>query len=244
MNEIIQVIRKSNSGKQIVMFPFGGGTGFSYLGLCNAVKTDVEIVVINPPGHMMNTDKPLESIDAMVYLYKKELGPLLKKETVLFGHSIGGIVAYEICWELEKERKIKRLIVSSVNPPHNMMDAVDLHSDMDTETLVKKSAQLGGMPQIFREDHQIMKMFVRGLRADLKALEGYKPVTPNRQLNTTAVILYSDNDYIVDAEKLKEWELYMECPRLVRFRGDHFYLFQEENLESVGSILTRSIELQ
>jgi external thioesterase TEII len=243
MNDIVQVLRKTNSGKQIVMFPFGGGSGFSYFGLINAIDTDVEIVVINPPGHMMNTDRPLESIDAMVYLYKKELNPFLKEETVLFGHSIGGIVSYEICKELEKERKIKRLIVSSVNPPHMTMDAVDLRSDMDTETLVKKSAQLGGIPQIFQEDSQIVEMFVGGLRADLKALERYKPGPPCGRLNTSAVVLYSDADYIVEVGKLKKWELYMECREFVRFRGDHFYLFQDRNRESVGKILTRYISI-
>ncbi|MCU0289674.1 MAG: thioesterase domain-containing protein, partial [Acidobacteria bacterium] len=178
MNDIVQVLRKAKKAsysEQIVMFPFGGGSGYSYSALVNAIEGDAEIIVINPPGHFFNSGKALENIDSMVYLYAKELRRFLKNGSLFFGHSIGGIVAYELCKYFEKSFPIKHLIISSVNPPHSTMMQVDLRSWMDTKTLVEKCTDLGGMPHIFKQEPELLERFISGLRADLKALESYNP---------------------------------------------------------------------
>ena len=250
MKNIVQVLRKAkkpDNQKQMVMFPFGGGSGYSYSGLVNEIDEDVEIIVINPPGHFFNEGKALESIPAMAYLYLKELRRFLKDNTLFFGHSIGGIVAYELCKSLEKENKIhiKKIIISSVNPPHLTMDDVDLHSEMDTDTLVQKCTELGGMPRVFKEDPELLEYFIAGLRADLKALENYDPpeVGDVRKINIPASVLYSDRDYIVEAAKVREWERYLDCSEFIPFSGDHFYLFEETNQKAVAKILEKEIKL-
>jgi surfactin synthase thioesterase subunit len=246
MNGFVQVIRKANTSKQLVMFPFGGGSGYSYMELVNEIPRDTEIILINPPGHLLNGGPPLESIDEMVYSYSKELRPLLREGTLFFGHSIGGIVAYEICKGLEKNHHIKKMIISSVTPPHRTMDDVDLHWEMDTELLVEKCTTLGGMPQLFREAPELLEGFIMGLRADLKALEKYcdgNNIKNNGKINTGASILYSDGDYIVEPAKLKEWELYLDCSEYIKFSGDHFYLFEESNRKAVARILTKNLNM-
>jgi surfactin synthase thioesterase subunit len=246
-NSVVQVIRRSrgNVPKQIVMFPFGGGSGYSYMGMLTEIHNDVEVVVVNPPGHLFNAGKPLESIDAMVYLYLKELRPVLKDNCLFFSHSIGSLVAYELCKDLEKEMNIKKIIISSVNPPHRVMDSMDLHSQMDTETLIKKSAELGGMPEIFASEPQLLEMFIGGLRADLKALERYTAGKTGQKIGprikTNAVVLYGDRDYIVNPEKLQEWRLYVHCTEFIKFPGDHFYLFEDANKKAVGQVLMKYV---
>lgn len=243
MKNVVQVIRKvnrPNSDKQVVMFPFGGGSGYSYMGLIDDIDKDIEVVVINPPGHFFDGEKPLENIPAMVYLYSTQLRPLLKENPLFFGHSIGGLVAYEVCKELGKNFPITNMIVSSVNPPHCTMDEVDMHSEMDTETLVRKSTKMGGMPRVFQEEPDMLESFITGLRGDLKALENYTPPNPNdvEKLDVTAAVLYSDRDYIVHPSKLKEWEHYLHCSEYIPFPGDHFYLFETSNRKAVARIIT------
>lgn len=243
MKGFVQVIRRARSPKQLVMFPFGGGSGYSYMELIKEIDRNTEIIVVNPPGHLLNNGKPLESIEEMVYLYSKELRPLLKEDTLFFGHSIGGIVAYEICKGLEKLYDIKKMIISSVNPPHRTRDDVDLHSDMDTEQLIQKCTVLGGMPQVFKEAPELLEGFIVGLRADLKALEKYSDgkMKHVEKIKTTASVLYSDGDYIVNPAKLREWERYLDCSEYIKFSGDHFYLFEESNRKAVGRVLTKNL---
>jgi external thioesterase TEII len=246
MKDLVQILRKAKRvghHKQIVMFPFGGGSGYSYSGLASQIDEDVEIIVINPPGHFFNSGKALESIDAMVYLYAKELRRLLKHNIIFFGHSIGGIVAYELCKMLEKDIPIKRMIISSVNPPHSTKDHVDLQSDMDTETLIRKCTDLGGMPHIFQQEPELLESFLNGLRADLKALEVYSPpkLEDVEKLSISATVLYSDRDYIVNAARVREWEYYLDCSEFIQFPGDHFYLFDHPNQNAVAQVLTKCL---
>jgi pyochelin biosynthetic protein PchC len=244
MKNVVQVMRKANTPRQIVMFPFGGGSGYSYMELIKAIETDVEVIVINPPGHFLDEAKPLESIDAMVYLYSKELRPMLKDNPLFFGHSIGAYVAYDVCQVLRKEIPIKKMIISSANPPNRARDSVDVHSEMDRETLIKKSTELGGMPQLFKSEPELFEMFITGLRADLKALESYSPEKPEnvKKLNVNASVLYSDGDYILDASSIREWEHYLECSEFIPFKGDHFYIFEETNRKAVARIISKYVQ--
>jgi surfactin synthase thioesterase subunit len=244
MKNVVQVMRKANTGKQLVMFPFGGGSGYSYMELIKDIETDVEIIVINPPGHLLDGAKPLESIDAMVYLYSKQLQPMLKNNPLFFGHSIGAYVAYDVCKVLAKEIPIKKMIISSANPPNRAKDSVDLHSEMDRETLIKKSTELGGMPQLFKSEPELLELFITGLRADLKALESYTPEKPEtvKKLNVNASVLFSEGDYILDSSNINEWEFYLECSEFIPFKGDHFYLFQESNRKAVAHIISKHVK--
>lgn len=247
LKNVVQVIRKAadpNAVKQVVMFPFGGGSGYSYMELINGIDRDVEVIVINPPGHFFDEGKPLESIPAMVYLYSTNLRPILKESPLFFGHSIGGIVAYEVCKELRKAHNITKMVISSVNPPHCIMDEVDMHSSMDTGTLVERSAKMGGMPQVFKEEPALLESFITGLRGDLKALENFVPPKPAEvdRIDVEVVVLYSDRDYIVHTSKLKEWEYYLRCKEYISFPGDHFYLFEPSNRKAVGRIISEALK--
>ncbi len=245
MRSVVQVIKKSGSSKQMVMFPFGGGSGYSFMELVKEITADAEVIVINPPGHMFNNGKPLESIDAMAYLYSRELLPLLKENCLFFGHSIGALVAYEMCRDLERKLNIKKLIISSVNPPHCVMAEVDMHSGMDTPQLIQKSIKMGGMPEIFKEDSDLLEKFIAGLRADLKALERYDggKWADAGKIGTGGLVLYSDGDYIVDPLKVREWNRYLDCSDFVQFSGDHFYLFEPANLKAVARLLSTQINM-
>ncbi len=228
------------------MFPFGGGSGYSYMELIKDIHADAEILVVNPPGRLLDGAKPLESIEAMVYLYSKELRPRLKANPLFFGHSIGGIVAYEICKTLGKECNITKMVISSVNPPHRVLEHVDMHSQMDREELIRKSTAMGGMPHLFQSEPELLEMFILGLRADLKALESYHPGNPEKveKLNTGAVVLYGEGDYIVNPTVIREWELYLDGSEFIRFPGDHFYLFEERNRKAVARIISRQVNLE
>jgi surfactin synthase thioesterase subunit len=243
MKNIVRVMRKANTSKQVVMFPFGGGSGYSYMELITAIDSNAEILVINPPGHLLDGARPLERIDAMVHLYAKELRPLLKKNPLFFGHSIGGLVVYELAKILGKEIGLKQMIISSVNPPHQVRETVDMHSEMDRDELIQRSTAMGGMPQLFQSEPELLEDFIRGLRADLKALENYLPEDPAKtgKLNIKTTVLYSDGDYIVDTAKIREWEHYLECTEFIPFPGDHFYLFEETNRKAVARIISKHV---
>lgn len=252
MNSTVLTIRNAairtvvGKGKQLIMFPFGGGSGYSFSGLAQSLAKDVEVLGINPPGHFVDASRPLESIEAMTTRYIADLRPVIKNNCVLFGHSLGGLVAYEMCKQLEKRINIKKLIVSSILPPCCASLNVDMTSGMSDEELVARSEAMGGMPQIFLEEPAMMKTFISGLRGDLKALEKYvAAISTNgkqpQKLKTSAVVLYSNDDYIVEEEKMKLWQDYLDCTEITGFPGHHFHLLENPGLKSVTGLLDREL---
>ncbi len=251
MNNTVQILRNAVGGtlsgnvKQLIVFPFGGGSGYAFSGLAREIDKDVEVVSVNPPGHFIDDSRPIESIDEMVSHYFKELRPVIRNNCVLFGHSIGSVVAYELCKVLEQRFTIKKLVLSSVHPPHLIADTLDMKSEMSNETLLDMSERMGGMPQIFREEPSLLGRFVSGLRADLVALEKYISARTGsnipKKLKTTAVVLYSDDDYIVEPEKMQQWQDYLDCSEFVVFTGHHFHLLENPGLLSVAEVLNREL---
>ena len=137
------------------------------------------------------------------------------------------------------------MIISSANPPHTIMDDVDLRSDMDSGTLVQKCEILGGIPRVFKAEPELLESFIVGLRADLKALETYNP-PPRKEddkIAVTATVLYSDNDYIIDPGKMEDWRLYLDCKQFIRFPGHHFYLFEPSNRGRVIAIINDHLNI-
>lgn len=245
IKKYVQVVRTASSGKQIVMFPFGGGSGYSYMPIIHLFPRDLEVVIINPPGHMINGGKPLEHISEMAACYAKELRDLVHEQTLFFGHSIGGGVAYATICALHDTVEIKHLVISSVLPPHCINDTVDMYANMDDEELIEKCTALGGLPEIFKAEPVLLEGFLYGLRGDLKALENLaaEPKTKPLQLSVNATILYSDKDPIVDLTKLKQWESYLSCSEYVRFTGHHFYLLESHHMPTVAQLLAEKAKL-
>ena len=243
MSGVVHVLRKGIGVgcRQVVMFPFGGGNGFSYMGLARQVEAGVEVLSVHPPGHLFDGAAPLESIDEMVDLYVEELRPLLRDGVLVFGHSIGSFVGYEICKRLEGEIGIRKLVVSCVNAPHRVLEDLNMDSGMADSQIVEKSASVGGMPEIFMEDPDLLDMFVRNLRADLVALERYsKGKQPDGEMiGTPGVVLYGKDDYTLCEEKIEEWRLFMDCIEILPFKGNHFYLLDQENVAAVGEVINR-----
>ncbi len=243
MSGVVHVLRKGSGAgcRQVVMFPFGGGNGFSYMGLVRQIEAGAEVVSVHPPGHLFDGAAPLESIYEMVDVYVRELRPLLRDGCVLFGHSIGSFVGYEFCKRLEKEVGIRKLIVSCVNAPHRVLEDLNMDSGMADSQIIEKSASVGGMPEIFMEDADLLDMFVKNLRADLLALERYsRSKRPDgERIATAGVVLYGQDDYTLRREKIEEWNLFMDCIEILGFKGNHFYLFDEENIGGVGEVINR-----
>ncbi|MCP4156870.1 MAG: thioesterase [bacterium] len=244
----VNVFRKTGASKKIIMFPFGGGNGFSFVELINQIQSkQVEFLLINPPGHLFCNRKPLVDLMEMVGLYVAELRTMVKPqdELVIFGHSMGGIVAYEVCKILEKEYNVKKLFISAVNPPHSILDRIEMNSRMDNDTLLEASDKLGGIPGGFSGamEKELLELFINALRSDLKALESIKPDMNPVKIKTPTDILYADQD-VMEYTTMLEWDRYLEPERFIKFNGKHFYIFEAESKKRIAQLLMASHSLQ
>ena len=164
----------------LVCFPHAGGTPAAFRGW-DALLPGFRVHAANYPGRgrRMREDHP----DDIVGL-GRELGAdihaLDLREAVLFGHSMGCIVAFEAALHLERlGTPCRRLIVSgSRNGPLPVPDA---HDETESrETTLAHLAEMGGMPDAFFDDREFQDMVLSYILSDGAMFRRYRhdPASP------------------------------------------------------------------
>ncbi|HEV2756763.1 MAG TPA: alpha/beta fold hydrolase [Actinomycetota bacterium] len=92
---------------------------------------------------------------------------------VLYGHSFGAVVAYEVARALQRRAVPAALVVSGARAPHRPRRGAGFGHLSDAE-LIAAVARLGGIPNELLNKPQILKDLVPALRADVAAAEAYR----------------------------------------------------------------------
>lgn len=208
-----KVFLKTNdkSGRQIVMFPYLGGSGTSLLKLAKELdkKSDYEIFIAFPPGHMGSDRELCSNLGDLLELYYTQVKEILKPDCIFFGHSMGGIIAYFLAKKLsvfDAEIKPKSIILSA-SPAPDFMSGKRLSVSEDA-VLLKDLEGIGGLPEELLENRELLDYFLPIFRADYRILEDAAKVPP-QLIDIPAKFIWCYNDEMVQAEKLVRWKKYL-----------------------------------
>lgn len=228
MTNVVQTIRKGTSERQLVCFPFLGGYANSYADLAAALAGDIEVVAINPPGHGPCRKTPLRSAAAMADFYSCELTARLKKRCILFGHSMGAIVAFLVTNRLMASPdcaiKPSGLIISASNSPgfferHRMTSKSD-------DDILKYLLSTGGIPEELRGETALLKHFAPAYKADFAALESVA-TAQLLPVHIPAFQCFGTRDGSVTRESSRKWHRYFPNGlREFEIDGGHMYVTQ------------------
>ncbi|WP_433655075.1 thioesterase II family protein [Nocardia sp. CA-128927] len=96
---------------RLLCFPAAGGYGAPYRAWRTMLPPEVDVHPMDLPEGCADVDSLLAALDSSVVA-------LADRPTVLFGHSFGGLVAYELAQRLRDGLPLVRLAVSASAPPH------------------------------------------------------------------------------------------------------------------------------
>ncbi|ONK11286.1 alpha/beta fold hydrolase [Streptomyces sp. MP131-18] len=209
----------------LVCLPHAGGSAPYFLPLARALAPAVDVVSVQYPGRQDRRREPApESLDTLADQLFDVLDAKPGTPLVLFGHSMGAILAYEVARRMEREADDVPLgvIVSGRRSPSRHRDE-SVHRRDDAGIIAEMQELSGTDPGIFA-DEELMQLVLPTLRADYRAVETYRH-RPGTPLRAPVSVLTGASDPRVTEEEARAWEEVTTGAFSLRiFPGGHFYL--------------------
>lgn len=150
---------------------------------------------------------------------------------VLFGHSLGAVIGYEVARRLgDNPGAFAHFVASGAGAPRAERSLETLHILEDDE-LLERLREMGGTPPKVLENPELMELFLPVIRADLQLLETHVPEDP-APLDVPITAIGGNTDERTSDGRLDKWRNFTKREFAIRwFPGGHFYL--EDHLSEI-----------
>ncbi|MGA4721891.1 thioesterase II family protein [Fictibacillus nanhaiensis] len=229
---------------KLICFPYAGGGVSFFRKWVKEIPDYFEIYSISLPGRENKLkDVSYENYLPLVQDISKNIISQLKDDRLIFfGHSLGAIISFEVSHFLMKHYQKLPLILfaSSCKAPHFFIENNPL-GRLSNDELIIKLKEINGTPKEIFENKDLLDFFLPIIRSDLKICDSYQ-FSHRVKLNCPITVLGGLEDQI-QVKYLEYWkELTDQTFQIQLFKGDHFYLV--ENEKNVINTIIKSVIIQ
>lgn len=213
-------------------FPYAGGGASAYRGWSASLPSDVEVCPVQLPGRESRLREPaFDRPEPLIQGVADALQPWLDMPFVFFGHSMGGMISFELSRELRRrgQKLPLHIFVSGRRAPQLPARDEPIH-DLPEPEFIVKLRELNGTPEEVLQHAELMKLLIPVLRADFAVNETYN-YTEEEPLDVGISAFGGLGDEEVTREDLASWRDQTRGRfRLRMLPGDHFFLHSAKDL--------------
>jgi medium-chain acyl-[acyl-carrier-protein] hydrolase len=217
------------------------GSGASQFSLWkNLLPPVLDICPIQLPGRENRfREAPFTQIRLIAENLAKALEPYLDRPYILYGFSLGALIAFELARQLRKQKidPPVSLYALARPAPHLPQTKYPLHQLPDDIFVAELTRRYNGMSPLILQDRELMQLLLPTLRADFTAIETY--VYQEEEPLDCPIRAFGGNlDGTATEDELRAWRLHTNASfELKIFQGDHFFIRnnQQALLKSISS---------
>jgi medium-chain acyl-[acyl-carrier-protein] hydrolase len=212
---------------RLFIFPYAGGSPATFWKWAAGFPNSIETWIAHYPGRGSRfNEPPIKQISILVDELHQAIQPFLEKPVHFYGHSLGGLVAFELARTLRQNNlpQPKVLFVSACGAPQVPDPHTPIHTLPDAEFL-NAFRKLNGTPAEILDHPELMELLLPTLRADFEAFEKYSYIPNELLLECPIVAFGGESDSRVSRENLEGWSAQTSSTfKSKYFSGDHFFI--------------------
>ena len=200
---------------------------------------DAELVAVCAPGQGPRAAEPAQPIEELIDGAAAAIRDSADRDprpSYLFGHSLGGLIAFEVARRLRDVPAVRHLVASGISAPSLLPSRrVRELAGKEGREFVEGLVFFGGVPEDVLAEPDVLELLLPALIADFRRAVGYR-YRPAKPLEVGVSLVVGRDDPHVGVDQLRPWE--RECARppvCHRPPGGHFYFAGRP--ESVTDIL-------
>ncbi|MGC4987359.1 thioesterase II family protein [Streptomyces sp. DT193] len=180
---------------RLICVPQAGGSAGAFSRWRDHLPPDVELAQVELPGRGTRRREPMHApdFDALAAQVYEALIPELDMPYVLFGHSMGGSLVYEVARRIQESGLTapRAALFSGARAPH--VPSLRKLSTTDDATLFAWLRDIDGLPDELLTYPRFLKEVMRSVRRDLEYIDPYVVVGPAPLLCPVHIFVGADD---------------------------------------------------
>lgn len=217
---------------RLFCFPYAGGSSLIFRNWSDKLAPNIEVCAIELPGRGIQMKlAPFNRLEPLVKAIAPALLSYLDKPFAFFGHSMGGLVSFELARLLRNEYRINpaHLFISGRRAPQIPDTKPPIH-DLPELAFKEELRRLNGTPSSVLDNPELMQLLLPMLRADFAVLETYI-YFHEHPLDCPITVFGGLQDTEVSHDNLLAWQEHTNASFSSQmFDGDHFFIHSAQEL--------------
>jgi surfactin synthase thioesterase subunit/glycosyltransferase involved in cell wall biosynthesis len=218
--------RDESARLRLFCFPYAGGGASAFLNWGNQFPASIAVAPVRLPGREARlAESPCQDVGFMVGGLFEAVQPLLDRPFAFFGHSMGGMISFELARELRRKGLPQPLglFVSSARAPQFRFGHQAMAEPSEQEFL-EELRKREGTPRELLENEELMRLVLPAIRADAAVCRTYSYL-PEAPFDFPIVAYGGSGDGNLRPEHIEAWrEQTIAKFRMQLFPGGHFFL--------------------